>query len=173
MLAPEALARVRAAGGAPFEASLAGAEAELGETLLSLLKKPIIAAVNGFCLGGGNELAMQCDFILAADTAKFGQPEIKLGTIPGLGGTQRFVVFVLLLDVVGIRLHTCSHRLRVSVGAVFVEIPQHVFDGKVASQQAAFTLSFLGGFHTSHQAACVAVMSAGQALGLIHVALLL
>jgi enoyl-CoA hydratase len=68
-----------------FFDDLFGPEAQV----IARVRKPIIAAVSGYCLGGGCELAMMCDFIIAADTAKFGQPEINLGIVAGMGGTQR------------------------------------------------------------------------------------
>ena len=70
-------------------AEMYGANYFAGYETLTQTRKPVIAAVAGYALGGGCELAMMCDFILAADTARFGQPEIKLGVTPGMGGSQR------------------------------------------------------------------------------------
>lgn len=73
-----------------FSGDLFGPEADA----IMRIRKPIIAAVSGYALGGGCELAMMCDFIIAADTAKFGQPEINLGVMAGLGGSQRLTRFI-------------------------------------------------------------------------------
>lgn len=87
--------RAFAAGADIKEMAEAGAVEMLTEDFLAPfdvvrgVKKPVLAAVSGWCLGGGNELAMSCDMIIASETAKFGQPEIDLGVIPGAGGTQR------------------------------------------------------------------------------------
>jgi enoyl-CoA hydratase len=73
----------------PMEVRAFGQASRTAFTKIENLSKPVIAAINGLALGGGTELALACDFRLAADTAKFGQPEINLGIIPGAGGTQR------------------------------------------------------------------------------------
>jgi len=73
-----------------FAEDLFGPEADA----ITRIRKPIIAAVSGYALGGGCELAMMCDFIIASDTAKFGQPEINLGVMPGMGGSQRLTRFI-------------------------------------------------------------------------------
>ena len=70
-------------------AAMYGSDHFAGYETITRTRKPVIAAVAGYALGGGCELAMMCDFILAADTAKFGQPEVKLGVTPGMGGSQR------------------------------------------------------------------------------------
>ncbi len=76
-------------GKAAVDAYLSDFPSAGGWTRVARCRKPVIAAVAGYALGGGCELAMQCDLIIAADNAQFGQPEIKLGTVPGAGGTQR------------------------------------------------------------------------------------
>ena len=73
------------AGGTPFED---------GPRAFARCRTPVVAAVSGYCLGGGCELAMLCDFVIAADTAKFGMPEVNLGVMPGIGGTQRLTRLV-------------------------------------------------------------------------------
>ena len=86
-------ADIKEMAGATPVTQLVSGRLELWEKLRGV-KKPIIAAVSGWCLGGGNELAMACDIILASESAKFGQPEINIGIMPGGGGTQRLTRIV-------------------------------------------------------------------------------
>ncbi len=93
------------------------------------IKKPLIAAVSGWCLGGGNELAMMCDMIIASETAKFGQPEINLGVIPGSGGTQRLtkaVGKVIAMEMV-INNRTLSSEEAYRVGLINRVVPVEVY----------------------------------------------
>lgn len=116
---------------------LAGKEfAERGQALCSLMEnlgKPVIAAVNGFALGGGCELAMACTLRIAADTAKMGQPEINLGTIPGYGGTQRIARLVprgVAMDLVLTgRIITAAEALE--IGLVNRVVPVEEFEQAV------------------------------------------
>ena len=109
------------------------------------VRKPIIAAVAGFALGGGCELAMMCDFILAGDNAKFGQPEIKLGVMPGAGGTQRLTRYVgkskaMELCLTG-RLMDAAEAERAGLGSRIVPAAELLDEAlKVASAIAAMSL---------------------------------
>jgi len=108
-------------------------------------RKPVIAAVAGFALGGGCELAMQCDLIIAADNAKFGQPEIKLGIIPGIGGTQRLTHAVgkakaMDLILTG-RMMDAQEAERAGLVARIVPLPNLLDEAvKVAATIAAMSL---------------------------------
>jgi enoyl-CoA hydratase len=128
--------------GAVEARAFAAAGRAIGDTLENM-SKPVIAAVNGFALGGGTELALACDFIYASDRAKFGQPEVNLGVIPGFGGTQRLprrigagraMELILTGDVIGadeaLRIGLCN---RVVPGAELLAETRKCAD-KIASK---------------------------------------
>ena len=108
---------------------------------LSAVRTPLLAAVSGFALGGGCELAMLCDILIAADTAKFGQPEIKLGVIPGLGGSQRLTRAVgkaLAMDMVLTgRTIDAAEALRAGIAARVVPAEQLLDEAMAAAETIA------------------------------------
>ena len=108
---------------------------------LTRTRKPVIAAVNGFALGGGCEMAMMCDIVFAADSAKFGQPEIKLGVIPGSGGTQRLARAVgksLAMDLILTgRMMGAEEALRAGLVARVVPADQLLAEAVAAAEVIA------------------------------------
>ena len=123
---------------------------------LTRTRTPVIAAVNGFALGGGCEMAMMCDTVFAADTAKFGQPEIKLGVIPGAGGTQRLTRAVgkaVAMDLILTgRMIDAAEALRIGVVA-------RVYPAAELMREALAAAAVVAGYGR------LAVMAAKEAVG--------